>query len=45
MDTSQLAYQRIEKRALETDLSSGEKNFKNLMITVLSFGFKYGIPT
>ena len=21
-----------------------EKNFKNLMITVLSFGFKYGIP-
>ena len=31
-------------KALEQILA-GEKNFKNLMITVLSFGFKYGIPS
>lgn len=43
LDTSQLLTREL-KKALEQILA-GEKNFKNLMITVLSFGFKYGIPS
>lgn len=43
LDTSQLLTREL-KKALEQILV-GEKNFKNLMITVLSFGFKYGIPS
>ena len=42
LDTSQLLTREL-KKALEQILA-GEKSFKNLMITVLSFGFKYGIP-
>ena len=42
LDTSQLLTRGL-KKALEQILVE-EKNFKNLMITVLSFGFKYGIP-
>ena len=42
LDTSQLLTRELRK-ALEQILVE-EKNFKNLMITVLSFGFKYGIP-
>ena len=42
LDTSQLLMREL-KKALEQILVE-EKNFKNLMITVLSFGFKYGIP-
>ena len=42
LDTSQLLTREL-KKALEQILVE-EKNFKNLMITVLSFGFKYGIP-
>ena len=42
LDTSQLLTRAL-KKALEQILVE-EKNFKNLMITVLSFGFKYGIP-
>ena len=42
LDTSQLLTRELMK-ALEQILVE-EKNFKNLMITVLSFGFKYGIP-
>ena len=42
LDTSQLLTREL-KTALEQILVE-EKNFKNLMITVLSFGFKYGIP-
>ena len=41
LDTSQLLTREL-KKALEQILVE-EKNFKNLMITVLSFGFKYGI--
>ena len=43
LDTSQLLTREL-KKALEQILA-GEKNFKNLMITVLSCGFKYGIPS
>ena len=43
LDTSQLLTREL-KKALEQILV-GEKDFKNLMITVLSFGFKYGIPS
>lgn len=43
LDTSQLLTREL-KKALEQILVK-EKNFKNLMITVLSFGFKYGIPS
>ena len=43
LDTSQLLTREL-KKALE-QIFVGEKNFKNLMITVLSFGFKYGIPS
>ena len=43
LDTSQLLTREL-KKALE-QIFAGEKNFKNLMITVLSFGFKYGIPS
>lgn len=43
LDTSQLLTREL-KKALEQILVE-EKNFKNLMITVLSFGFKYGIPS
>ena len=42
LDTSQLLTREL-KKALEQILVE-EMNFKNLMITVLSFGFKYGIP-
>lgn len=42
LDTSQLLTREL-KKALEKILTE-EKKFKNLMITVLSFGFKYGIP-
>ena len=42
LDTSQLLTREL-KKALEQILVE-EKNFKNLMITVLSVGFKYGIP-
>lgn len=42
LDTSQLLTREL-KKALEQILVE-ERNFKNLMITVLSFGFKYGIP-
>ena len=42
LDTSQLLTREL-KKALEKILV-GDKNFKNLIITVLSFGFKYGIP-
>lgn len=42
LDTSQLLTREL-KKALEQILVE-EKNFKNLIITVLSFGFKYGIP-
>ena len=42
LDTSQLLTREL-KKALEQILVE-EKNFKNLMITVLSFGFKSGIP-
>ena len=42
LDTSQLLTREL-KKALEQILVE-EKNFNNLMITVLSFGFKYGIP-
>ena len=43
LDTSQLLTREL-KKALE-QIFAGEKIFKNLMITVLSFGFKYGIPS
>lgn len=43
LDTSQLLTREL-KKALE-QIFAEEKNFKNLMITVLSFGFKYGIPS
>lgn len=43
LDTSQLLTREL-KKALE-QIFAGEKSFKNLMITVLSFGFKYGIPS
>jgi len=42
LDTSQLLTREL-KQALEKILTE-EQTFKNLMITVLSFGFKYGIP-
>lgn len=42
LDTSQLLTREL-KKTLEEILVK-EKNFKNLIITVLSFGFKYGIP-
>ena len=42
IDTSQML-----TRELKTELENiffNDKNFKNLFVTVLSFGFKYGIP-
>lgn len=43
LDTSSFLTREL-KKALEQILVE-EKNFKNLIITVLSFGFKYGIPS
>ena len=43
LDTSQLLTREL-KKALEQILVEN-KDFKNLMVTVLSFGFKYGIPS
>lgn len=42
LDTSQLLTRELKKE-LE-DVFVKNKNFKNLMVTILSFGFKYGIP-
>lgn len=42
LDTSQLLTRELKKE-LE-DVFVKDKNFKNLMVTILSFGFKYGIP-
>lgn len=42
LDTSQLLTRELKKE-LE-DVFIKDKNFKNLMVTILSFGFKYGIP-
>ena len=42
LDTSQLLTRELKKA--QEQILVEEKNFKNLMITVLSFGFKYGIP-
>jgi UPF0042 nucleotide-binding protein len=42
MDTSQLLTREL-KRELE-EVFIKDKSFKNLMVTILSFGFKYGIP-
>ena len=42
LDTSQLLTREL-KEELEKIFVENQK-FKNLMITVLSFGFKYGIP-
>lgn len=42
LDTSQLLTRELKKE-LE-DVFVNNKSFKNLMVTILSFGFKYGIP-
>ena len=42
LDTSKLLIKEL-KAELEQIFASG-KNFKNLYVTVMSFGFKYGIP-
>ena len=43
LDTSQMLTRQL-KDAI-TDIFVNDKPFGNLMITVMSFGFKYGIPT
>ena len=42
IDTSQMLTREL-KAELE-GIFFDDKNFKNLFVTVLSFGFKYGIP-
>ncbi len=43
LDTSQLLVR--ETREKITDIFVQDKAFSNLMLTILSFGFKYGIPS
>lgn len=43
MDTSQLLTREFKEELEKIVL--GRKEFNNLMVTVLSFGFKYGIPS
>lgn len=43
LDTSQLLTRELRKALEQIFLEN--RNFQNLMITVLSFGFKYGIPS
>lgn len=43
IDTSQLLTREFKEELEKTVL--GRKEFNNLMVTVLSFGFKYGIPS
>lgn len=43
IDTSQLLTREFKKELEKIVL--GRKEFNNLMVTVLSFGFKYGIPS
>ncbi len=43
MDTSQMLAREL-KQQLEK-LLVGEESYNNLFVTVLSFGFKYGIPS
>ena len=43
IDTSQLLVRELKKEI--NHIFVDEKNYKNLYITVLSFGFKYGIPS
>lgn len=42
LDTSQLLTRELKKEL--DDVFVQNKSFKNLMVTILSFGFKYGIP-
>ncbi len=42
IDTSQLLTRELKKELEEVFVN--HKGFKNLMVTILSFGFKYGIP-
>lgn len=42
LDTSQLLTRELKKELEEVFVNN--KSFKNLMVTILSFGFKYGIP-
>ena len=42
IDTSQLLTRELKQELEKIFVQGG--TFKNLMITVLSFGFKYGIP-
>ena len=42
LDTSQLLTRELKKEL--DDVFVKNKSFKNLMVTILSFGFKYGIP-
>lgn len=42
LDTSQLLTRELKKELEEVFVQ--HKGFKNLMVTILSFGFKYGIP-
>lgn len=43
LDTSNLLTRELKKTLLEIVI--GGKSYENIMITVLSFGFKYGIPS
>ncbi len=43
IDTSQLLTREFKEELEKIVL--GRKEFNNLMVTVLSFGFKYGIPS
>ncbi|OUP49512.1 RNase adapter RapZ [Lachnoclostridium sp. An181] len=43
IDTSQLLTRELRKEI--NHIFVDEKNYKNLYITILSFGFKYGIPS
>lgn len=42
LDTSQLLTRELKKELEQVFINN--KSFKNLMVTILSFGFKYGIP-
>lgn len=42
IDTSQLLVRELKEQIEK--IIVGENNFKNLYVTVMSFGFKYGIP-
>lgn len=43
IDTSNLLIRELRMKI--EDIFMGDKEFKNLFVTILSFGFKYGIPS